>query len=65
MKSSIGTFLLYIGGKIIQTIVDHTNIEGAREKESKRKDTDTVEKMKSFIWYLLHTWDIRQNYISV
>ena len=45
MKSSADAFLLYFGGKMIQTIVDHTNIEGAREKGNKWKDIDKM-KMK-------------------
>ena len=32
MKSSVDAFLLYFGGKMVQGIFDHTNIEGAREK---------------------------------
>ena len=43
MKSSVDTFLLYFDGKMIQTIVDHTNIESVREKGKKWKDIDTME----------------------
>ena len=43
MKSSVDTFLLYFDGKMIQTIVDHTNIESVREKGNKWKDIDTME----------------------
>ena len=43
MKSSVDTFLLYFDGKLIQTIVDHTNIESVREKGNKWKEIDTME----------------------
>ena len=42
MKSSVDTFRLYFDGKMIQTIVDHTNIERVREKGNKLKDIDTM-----------------------
>ena len=35
MKSCVDTFLLYFDGKMIQTIVDHTNFESVREKVNK------------------------------
>ena len=64
VKSSVDAFLLYFDEKMIQAIVDYTNIEGAREKGSKWRATDTIE-MKSFIGCLLHTGALRQNDISV
>ena len=33
MKSSVDTFLLYFDSKMIQTIVEHTNIDGAGRKK--------------------------------
>ena len=43
MKSFVDTFRLYFDGKMIQTIVDHTNIESVREKGNKWKEIDTME----------------------
>ena len=54
----------FILDKMIQTIVDHTNTEGAREKENKWKDIDSME-MKYFIGCLLHTGAVLQKNISV
>ena len=42
MKSSVDTFLLFYS-KMIQTIVNDTNIESVREKGNKWKDIDTME----------------------
>ena len=47
MKSSVDAFLPHSDDEMIHTIVDHTNIKGARENGRKWKDTDTIE-MKIF-----------------
>ena len=64
MKSSVDTFLLYFDGKMIQTIVDHTNIESVREKGNKWKDIDT--KSNEIVHWMFATYGAPiQNDISV
>ena len=62
MKSSVDTFLLYFDGKMIQTIVDHTNIESVREKGNGR----TLTQWNEIIHWMFATYGAPlQNEISV
>ena len=53
-----------IDNNIIKTIIQHTNIEGAREKGKEWKHTEATE-IKAFIGCLLHTGALHQNDLSV
>ena len=64
MKSSVDTFLLYFDGKMIQTIVDHTNIV----KVSERKEINgrTLTQWNEIVHWMFATYGAPlQNDISV
>ena len=64
MKSSVDTFLLYFDGKMIQTIVNHTNIESVREKE--KKNGRTLTQWNEIVHWIFATYRAPlQNDISV
>ncbi|GFS10392.1 PiggyBac transposable element-derived protein 3 [Elysia marginata] len=53
-------FLLYINNKMIDDVLEFTNREGRRVKQTACRDTDAIE-MKAFIGCLVHIGAMRQS----